>query len=68
MLSAVYRRRKTNREENLTKYAGSINANVKKEEKIERVNDKKGCEHAEKARQIIKYEKRDLFQSVSVRF
>jgi len=50
MLSAVYCRRKTNREENLTKYSGSIDANVKKEEKIGRVNDKKGCEEAEKTR------------------
>ena len=68
MLSAVYCRRKRNREENLPKYAGSIDANEKKEKKIARVNDKKGCKQAEKARQIIENEKRDLFQSVSVRF
>jgi len=62
MLSgAAYPRLKTNREENSTKYDGSIGAHVK-EEKTARVfvNDEKRSEQAEKTRPIIEKEKRDL--------
>jgi len=52
----------TNQEENLTKYARSIDSYVKKEDKTESVNDEKG----EKAQPITKIEKRDLFQFVRV--
>jgi len=49
---AAHCRLKTNMEENLTKYAGSIYEYVKKAEKIGRANDGKGGERAENARPI----------------
>jgi len=54
-----YCRLKTNREENLTKYAGSTYA--KKVEKIGRANDEKSGERAEKARPMVENEKHDPF-------
>jgi len=47
-------------EENFTKYALSTDAYVKKEDKIERVNDEKDGKQAENARPITENEKRDL--------
>jgi len=54
---AAYRRLKADREENLTGFAGSINACVKKAENIGRADDEKGGEEAEKSRSIIENEK-----------
>jgi len=56
-----YCRLKTNREENLTKYAGSTYAYAKKVEKIGRANDEKSGEWAEKARPMVENEKHDPF-------
>jgi len=53
---ASHCRMKTNREENLTKYAGSIYAYAKKVGKMETANDDKGRERAEKTRHIIENE------------
>jgi len=44
---AAYRGLKTNREENLTKYARSMDAYVKKAEKLGKSNNEKGGEQAE---------------------
>jgi len=42
MSCAAYCKLKTNREEHITKYAGSIDAYVKKKDKIGRSNGEKG--------------------------
>jgi len=56
---------KPNREEALTRYAGSTYKYVKQIAKIGRASDEKGGEQAGKARSIIDNEKRDPFQLVS---
>jgi len=60
---AAYRRLKVNMEENLTKYAGSIDACVKKQENIGRANDEN---KQQKQDPQSKNKKRGLFHSVNV--
>jgi len=57
----AYHKLKVNREENLTKYAESVDAYVKKAEKIGKSNDEKGGEQKGKARSTIENEKMIFF-------